>query len=50
VALAPSVKFWADEYFVSPRAGLYLQAGITFLNAWVIAATRAPCPDRQKLP
>ena len=36
------MKIWADEYFLFPRAGLYLQAGITFLNAWVFAATQAP--------
>jgi len=38
--LAPNVKVWADEYFASQRAGLYLLAGITLVNAWLIAATR----------
>lgn len=35
--LAPNVKVWADEYFGSPRAGLYLLAAITLLNAGLIA-------------
>jgi MFS family permease len=38
--LAPNVKVWADEYFRSERAGLYLLAGLTVLNAGVIALTR----------
>jgi MFS transporter, ACS family, inner membrane transport protein len=38
--LAPNVKVWADEYFGSPRAGLYLLAGLTVLNAGLIAATK----------
>jgi len=38
--LAPTVKVWADGYFHSPRAGLYLLALITVLNAWLIWATR----------
>lgn len=37
---APNVKVWADEYFSSPRAGLYVLAGITLLNAWIVAATK----------
>lgn len=37
--LAPTVKVWADEYFHSPRAGLYLLAGLTVVNAGLIAAT-----------
>lgn len=44
--LAPNVKVWADEYFASPRAGLYLLAGITLLNAWLIATTRDPVPQQ----
>jgi MFS family permease len=37
--LAPNVKVWADEYFASPRAGLYLLAGLTLINAWIVATT-----------
>ncbi len=37
--LAPTVKVWADEYFHSTRAGLYLLAGLTVVNAGLIAAT-----------
>lgn len=39
--LAPNVKVWTDEYFHSPRAGLYLLAGITVLNAGLIALTKS---------
>jgi MFS family permease len=35
--LAPNVKVWADEYFRSPRAGLYILAGLTVINAALIA-------------
>jgi MFS family permease len=35
--LAPNVKVWADDYFGSPHAGLYLLAGLTVLNAGLIA-------------
>ncbi|MBN9614760.1 MAG: hypothetical protein J0G35_04235, partial [Acidobacteriales bacterium] len=35
--LAPNLKVWADEYFVSQNAGLYLLAGLTVLNAGLIA-------------
>jgi MFS family permease len=35
--LAPNVKVWADEYFHSPRAGLYILAGLTVVNAALIA-------------
>jgi MFS family permease len=38
--LAPNLKVWADSYFHSAKAGLYLLAGITVLNAGLIAATR----------
>ncbi len=38
--LAPNVKVWADEFFKSPNAGLYLLALITVLNAGLIAATK----------
>ena len=37
--LAPNVKVWADRYFHSPSAGLYLLAGVTVLNAGLIAIT-----------
>ena len=35
--LAPNVKVWADDYFGSSHAGLYLLAGLTVLNAGLIA-------------
>jgi MFS family permease len=35
--LAPNVKVWADDYFGSPHAGLYLLAGLTVLNAGLTA-------------
>ena len=38
--LAPNVKVWADEYFHSQRAGLYLLAALTILNAGLIALTK----------
>ena len=37
--LAPNLKVWADDYFASPRAGLYLLAGLTVVNAGLIAMT-----------
>jgi MFS transporter, ACS family, inner membrane transport protein len=37
--LAPNFKVWADEYFHSQSAGLYLLAGITVANAGLIALT-----------
>jgi MFS family permease len=43
---APNFKVWADEYFRSPRAGLYLLAGITVVNAGLIWLTRTR-PSRQ---
>ncbi len=39
--IAPTAKVWADEYFGSPRAGLYLLAGLTVLNAGLIALTKS---------
>ncbi len=39
--LAPNVKVWADEYFGSQRAGLYLLAALTLLNAGLIALTKS---------
>ncbi len=38
--LAPNVKVWTDEYFHSQVAGLYLLAGLTVLNAGLIALTK----------
>jgi MFS family permease len=35
--LAPNVKVWADKYFRSPSAGLYVLAAITVANAALIA-------------
>ncbi len=34
--LAPNLKVWADEHFHSPRAGLYVLAALTVLNAGII--------------
>jgi MFS family permease len=44
---APNLKVWADEHFGSLHAGLYLLAGITVLNAGLIASikTRRAGPD-----
>jgi MFS family permease len=41
---APPLKVWADNHFHSPRAGLYLLAAITVLNAALIlfAVNRRP--------
>lgn len=36
--IAPNLKVLADEYFHSPRAGLYVLAGLTVLNAALIAS------------
>jgi len=38
--LAPNLKVWADETFHSPHAGLYLLAGLTLVNAALIALIR----------
>lgn len=38
--LAPNVKVWADQVFHSPRAGLYLLAGLTVLNSALIATIK----------
>jgi MFS family permease len=37
--IAPNLKVWADTCFHSPRAGLYLLAGITVANAALIFFT-----------
>ena len=44
--LAPNLKVWADEYFVSQSAGLYLLAGLTVLNAGLIALLRNRRPEK----
>jgi nitrate/nitrite transporter NarK len=38
--LAPNLKVWADEHFHSPSAGLYVLAGLTVVNAVMIATLR----------
>lgn len=35
--VAPNIKVWADHYFDSPVAGLYVLAGFTLLTAGLIA-------------
>ena len=44
---APNLKFWADEHFGSPHAGLYLLAGLTVFNALLIISmkTRHSAPN-----
>ncbi len=42
--LAPNLKVWADRYFHSPSAGLYVLAGITVFNAGLIAVTKTGPP------
>lgn len=37
---APNLKVWADKYFASQHAGLYLLAGLTILNAGLIALVK----------
>jgi sugar phosphate permease len=44
--LAPNLKVWADDYFHSPRAGLYLLALLTVLNATLIASTKTRSNQR----
>ncbi len=39
--LAPNLKVWADEHFHSPRAGLYVLAALTVLNAGIILTLRS---------
>ena len=38
--LAPNLKVWADANFGSQHAGLYLLAGLTILNAGLIALVK----------
>ena len=43
--LAPNVKVWADQHFHSANAGLYVLAGLTVLNAGMMAwQTRRRAP------
>jgi len=42
--VAPNVKTWADDRFSSPRAGLFVLATVTLLNAGLIAIVRTPHP------
>lgn len=47
--LAPNIKVWADRSFHSPRAGLYVLAGVTVLNAALMALMKerhAPAKDK----
>jgi MFS family permease len=41
----PKIKVWAEEYFHSPNAGLYLLAVLTVLNAGLIALVRTRSKD-----
>jgi len=44
--VAPNVKAWADDRFSSPRAGLFVLAIVTLLNAGLVAIVRTPhLPD-----
>jgi len=40
--VAPNVKAWADDRFSSPRAGLFVLAIVTLLNAGLVAIVRTP--------
>ena len=47
--IAPNLKVWVDERFHSPHAGFYLLAGLTIINAGLIALieerpSRIDCP------
>jgi predicted MFS family arabinose efflux permease len=46
--LAPYLKVRVEQHFHSQSAGLYLLAGITVLNAGLIALTRTGSPRRPK--
>lgn len=43
--IAPNLKVLADEYFHSPHAGLYVLAGLTVLNAGLIACIGQASPQ-----
>jgi MFS family permease len=47
--LAPNLKVWADDTFHSPRAGLYLLATLTVLNAGLILSLN-PRPKQKQTP
>jgi nitrate/nitrite transporter NarK len=47
--VAPNVKVWADEYFGSHRAGLYVLAGVAILNAALIAGIKSHGPSKLKV-
>lgn len=46
--LAPNLKVWADDYFHSQHAGLYLLAGLTVLNAGLIALVKTQRATERK--
>ena len=48
--LAPNLKVWADEHFHSPRAGLYVLAALTVLNAGIILTLRQPPAGKTQAP
>jgi hypothetical protein len=48
--LAPNLKVWADEYFASQHAGLYLLAALTLLNAFLIALIKQNVKTVTKTP
>jgi MFS family permease len=47
--VAPPVKVWADQHFKSAIAGLYLLAGLTVINAGLIALVRIRHDQRTNL-
>jgi MFS family permease len=47
--LAPNLKVWADEYFHSQHAGLYLLAALTLLNAVLIACVSSHRPAKDAI-
>ena len=47
--IAPNLKVWADEYFASKSAGLYLLAGLTLVNAWLMATAKDRVVQRPSL-
>lgn len=48
--VAPNVKVWADHFFQSSRAGLYVLAAFTLLNAGLIAQMRDRTAPRGSQP
>ncbi len=45
---APNMKFWGDNNFQSPRAGVWLLAGLTLAGAVLAGAMKQPQADRPK--